>query len=55
MVNRNYRKEARYDSRPVVKKKRANRNLARRIATRKGLVYMAKGGMKKQNTKYMEN
>ena len=43
MVSRNYRKEARYDSRPIVKKKRANRNLARRIATRKGLVKKGDG------------
>ena len=29
---RNYKKEAKYDSQPHVKKKRANRNLARRRA-----------------------
>jgi hypothetical protein len=35
---RNYRKEQAYDSQPHVKKKRANRNLARRRAMRAGLV-----------------
>ena len=35
---RNYKKEHKYDSQPHVKKKRANRNLARRIMQRKGLV-----------------
>ena len=35
---RNYKKEHKYDSQPHVKKKRANRNLARRIMKRKGLV-----------------
>ena len=38
MINRNYKKEQAYDSKPLVKKKRANRNLARRIMKRKGLV-----------------
>ena len=38
---RNYKKEAKYDSQPHVKKKRANRNLARRRAIRAGLA--AKG------------
>ena len=35
---RNYKKEQAYDSQPHVKKKRANRNLARRRAMRAGLV-----------------
>tara|TARA_R110001606_G_scaffold394960_1_gene566418 strand:+ start:632 stop:883 length:252 start_codon:yes stop_codon:yes gene_type:complete len=35
---RDYKKEQKYDSKLVVKKKRANRNLARRIMERKGLV-----------------
>ena len=33
---RNYRQEARYDSKPNVKKKRANRNYARRKAVKAG-------------------
>ena len=40
---RNYKKEQRYDSEPVVKKKRANRNLARRRAMRAGLVRKGDG------------
>lgn len=40
---RNYKKEAKYDSQPVVKKKRANRNLARRRAMRAGLVRKGDG------------
>ena len=40
---RNYRKEAKYDSQPVVKKKRANRNLARRRAMRAGLARKGDG------------
>ena len=40
---RNYKKEQRYDSKPIVKKKRANRNLARRRATRAGLVRKGDG------------
>tara|TARA_Y100000114_G_C11703364_1_gene299621 strand:+ start:613 stop:873 length:261 start_codon:yes stop_codon:yes gene_type:complete len=40
---RNYKKEQRYDSKPVVKKKRANRNLARRRAMRAGLVRKGDG------------
>ena len=43
MVTRNYKKEAKYDSQPHVKKKRANRNLARRRATRAGLVSKGDG------------
>tara|TARA_R100001198_G_scaffold65046_1_gene38371 strand:- start:132 stop:386 length:255 start_codon:yes stop_codon:yes gene_type:complete len=43
MSKRNYKKEARYDSRPVVKKKRANRNLARARAQRAGLVRKGDG------------
>lgn len=35
---RNYKKEQAYDLQPHVKKKRANRNLARRRAMRAGLV-----------------
>ena len=40
---RNYKKEQRYDSKPIVKKKRANRNLARRRAMRAGLVRKGDG------------
>ena len=40
---RNYKKEQRYDSKPVVKKKRANRNLARRRAMRAGLARKGDG------------
>ena len=40
---RNYKKEQLYDSKPVVKKKRANRNLARRRAMRAGLVRKGDG------------
>ena len=40
---RNYKKEQRYDSKPVVKKKRANRNLARRRAMKAGLVRKGDG------------
>ena len=40
---RNYKKEQRYDSKPVVKKKRANRNLPRRRAMRAGLVRKGDG------------
>ena len=40
---RNYKKEAKYDSQPVVKKKRANRNLARRRAMRAGLARKGDG------------
>ena len=40
---RNYKKEQTYDSQPHVKKKRANRNLARRRATRAGLVRKGDG------------
>ena len=40
---RNYKKEQRYDSKPVVKKKRANRNLARRRAMSAGLVRKGDG------------
>ena len=43
MINRNYKKEQAYDSKPLVKKKRANRNLARRIMKRKGLVKKGDG------------
>jgi|TARA_Y100000015_G_scaffold8678_1_gene8198 hypothetical protein len=43
MATRNYKKEAKYDSQPHVKKKRANRNLARRRATRAGLVSKGDG------------
>jgi len=43
MTTRNYKKEQKYDSKPVVKKKRANRNLARRIMERKGLVKKGDG------------
>ena len=40
---RNYKKEAKYDSQPHVKKKRANRNLARRRAVRAGLARKGDG------------
>lgn len=40
---RNYKNEAKYDSQAVVKRKRANRNLARRRAMRKGLVKKGDG------------
>lgn len=40
---RNYKKEQKYDSQPHVKKKRANRNLARRRAMRAGLVSKGDG------------
>lgn len=40
---RNYKKEQEYDSQPHVKKKRANRNLARRRAMRAGLVSKGDG------------
>ncbi len=40
---RDYKKEQKYDSKSVVKKKRANRNLARRIMERKGLVKKGDG------------
>ena len=40
---RNYKKEHKYDSQPHVKKKRANRNLARRRAERAGLVRKGDG------------
>ena len=43
MVNRNYKKEQAYDAQPKVKKKRVNRNLARRIMERKGLVKKGDG------------
>lgn len=41
--SRNYKKEAKYDSQPHVKKKRANRNLARRRAVRAGLARKGDG------------
>jgi len=40
---RNYKKEQTYDSQPHVKKKRANRNLARRRAVRAGLASKGDG------------
>jgi hypothetical protein len=40
---RNYRQEARYDSKPNVKKKRANRNYARRKAVKAGLARRGDG------------
>ena len=40
---RNYRKEAKYDSQPHVKKKRANRNAARRKMMKAGLVRVGDG------------
>ena len=44
MSNRNYKKEyANYDGTPRVKKKRANRNKARRIMTRAGVVRKGDG------------
>lgn len=42
-AKRNYRKEQSYDSQPHVKKKRVNRNLARRRAMRAGLVQKGDG------------
>ena len=43
MATRDYKKEAKYDSQPHVKKKRANRNLARRRAMRGGLAKKGDG------------
>ncbi len=40
---RDYKREQKYDSQPHVKKKRANRNLARRRAMRAGLVRKGDG------------
>ena len=40
---RDYKREQKYDSQPQVKKKRANRNLARRRAMRAGLVRKGDG------------
>ncbi len=41
---RNYRKEyVRYDGKPAVKRKRANRNQARRIMTKAGVVRRGDG------------
>ncbi len=37
-TRRNYQKERKYDSQPIVKKKRANRNAARYKALKLGLV-----------------
>ena len=39
MYKRDYKKESRYDSQPHVKKKRANRNAARRKMMEEGLVF----------------
>jgi hypothetical protein len=43
MITRNYKQEQKYDSQTKVKKKRVNRNLARRIMERKGLVKKGDG------------
>ena len=43
MYKRNYKKESRYDSQPHVKKKRANRNAARRKMMKAGLVQVGDG------------
>ena len=43
MITRNYKQEQKYDSQTKVKKKRANRNLARRVMERKGLVKKGDG------------
>ena len=40
---RNYKKERKYDSQPVVKKKRANRNKARYALIKKGIVRKGDG------------
>ena len=40
---RNYKKEAKFDAKPEEKKKRVNRNLARRRAMRAGLVRKGDG------------
>lgn len=42
-TDRNYKKEAAYAARPDQKKRRAERNRARRIAMRKGLVRKGDG------------
>ena len=43
MYKRDYKKESRYDSHPHVKKKRANRNAARRKMMKAGLVRVGDG------------
>ena len=43
MYKRDYKKESRYDSQPHVKKKRANRNAARRKMMEAGLVRVGDG------------
>ena len=43
MVNRNYKKEAKFVAKPLEKKKRVNRNLARRRAMRAGKVMKGDG------------
>ena len=43
MVNRNYKKESKCDAKPLEKKKRVNRNLARRRAMRAGKVKKGDG------------
>ena len=43
MYKRDYKKESRYDSQPHVKKKRANRNAARRKMMKAGLVRVGDG------------
>ena len=43
MYKRDYKKESRYDSQPHVKKKRANRNAARRKMMKAGLVQVGDG------------
>ena len=43
MTNRNYKKEAKFDAKPLEKKKRVNRNLARRRAMRAGKVTKGDG------------
>ena len=40
---RNYKKERKYDSQPIVKKKRANRNKARYDLMKKGIVRKGDG------------
>jgi len=41
--NRDYKKEAAYEARPEQKKRRADRNRARREAMKKGLVHKGDG------------
>lgn len=42
-TGRNYAKETAYESSPIQKKRRADRNRARRLAMKKGLVHKGDG------------